>query len=127
MTFFRKLSTGYALYQSYRKYARWALLITFPYGWYKLNYYDKNEVKRKSFMRGLELSQKFKKYPVWDKYVEMLMVRQFSILFIAGNSFIKGLVSDNENQKGVDKELDQMKKSIIDDLKDDRKDLIKKP
>lgn len=104
------------MYKSYKKYTRIALLITLPYGWYKLTKSNKDDVRNKSFAKGLELSQKFKKYPVWDKYVEMLLIRQFSILFIACDSFINGMVSDNENQIHVADELAKMKTNIIEEL-----------
>ena len=34
-------------------------------------------------------------YPAWDLYVEPFIIRQFAILFTIGNSFIKGMTSDN--------------------------------
>jgi len=67
--------------------------------------YDHNYVKHTMFNHGLALSQKFKQYPAWDNYVEPLIVRQSAILFTAGNSFIKGMISDNKNKDDINTSL----------------------
>lgn len=85
---------------------------TSTYLWYKLSFIDQNNVKKNSFDIGFNLSQKFKPYPIWDKYIEPLFIKQFSIIFISGHSFLKGLISDNENKKQMDKYMNQMRKNI---------------
>lgn len=82
--------------------------------WRQIDNFDTDIYKKKAFNKGLQLSQKFKKYPSWDKYAEPLIVRQFGFIFSIGNSFIKGLISDNkgdnesilETIKGMKEQLD---------------------
>lgn len=89
--------------------------------WVKLSFLDKDNVKRKSFISGFNLSQKFKPYPVWDKYIEPLFIKQFSIIFISGHSFLSGLVSDNKNKKQINKYMNQMHDNISKEIKESTK------
>lgn len=50
--------------------------------------------------------------------VEPLLIRQCSIIFTAGNSFIKGMTSDNENKEEIKKELIELKQDICNELKE---------
>lgn len=91
-------------------------------GWSYLDNFDTDKYKTKAFNKGLELSQKFKKYSAWDNYAEPLIVRQFGFLFGVGNSFIKGLLSDNKDHNPViDETLNEMKNEIDQDLSEFKK------
>lgn len=70
-----------------------------------INNLDKEEWKEKSFYSGYNLSQKFKNYKSWDSFVEPFLIRQFAFFFGVTNSFIKGLISDNKDQKALDEEI----------------------
>jgi hypothetical protein len=86
-------------------------------GWSYIDNFDTDKTKKIAFNKGLALSQKFKKYSAWDKYAEPLIVRQFGFLFGVGNSFIKGLISDNNKpSEYIDETLNEMKKEIDEDL-----------
>ena len=63
--------------------------------WYYIGTRDKRQLKILWYNKGLNVSQKFKQYPAWDLYAEPFIIRQFAILFTIGNSFIKGMTSDN--------------------------------
>jgi len=95
------------------------ILITMPLVWYYLGTMDKKYVRDISFTSGLLFSQKYKKYPAWDNYVEPMLIRQFSILDCAAHSFIKGMISDNENKKSVNLAFDELKNDIKNDLFDE--------
>ena len=77
---------------------KWSAITSFVYGFYKLGYADKEEVKEYSFYRGLQISQKFKSVKAWDKYVEPMIIHRFGVMFGAGHSFLEGLISDNEDE-----------------------------
>lgn len=83
-------------------------------GWYYMSNIDRAHAKKISFEKGHKLSQRFKKYPSWDKYMEPFMVNQFAFLFGVGNSFIKGLISDNEPNQYIKESLDDLRKEISD-------------
>ncbi len=85
--------------------------------WSYIDNFDTDKYKKKAFDKGLALSQKFKKYDAWDKYMEPLIVRQFAFLFGVSNSFIKGLLSDNKQDNPIiDETLEEMKNEIDEDL-----------
>ena len=86
--------------------------IGLPMVWYKLGFYDVNTVKDSSFEAGLRMSQRFKKYPAWDRVVEPFVIKQGSIIFAAGHSFIKGMASDNPPSQHINKDIEQMNKEI---------------
>lgn len=89
------------------------LSVGLPVLWYKLGFYDVETVKDSSFAAGLKLSQRFKKYPAWDKVVEPFVIRRGAVLFAAGHSFIKGMASDNPPSQHINNELEQMDKEIV--------------
>lgn len=97
------------------KYGSYALV---PMVWYYLGTHDRELVKANMFNRGFNLSQRFKKYPFWDHAVEPLIVKQSSILFAAGNSFIKGMISDNDNSNELKDSLAIYKQEIEKELKE---------
>ena len=100
-----------------RRLLKAAPYVALALGWNYLDNFDTDKTKKIAFNKGLELSQKFKKYDAWDKYAEPLIVRQFAFLFGVGNSFIKGLISDNvKSNENIDETLIEMKKEIDDDL-----------
>lgn len=101
-----------------RKFIKYGSYAIAPIAWYYLGRHDRETVKRQMFNRGLNLSQRFKKYPAWDNYAEPLIINQASIIFTAGNSFIKGMISDNENSKEIIESIDIYKKDIEQDLKE---------
>lgn len=76
-------------YKWYYKYAVHAVT------WYMIGQIDKKYVGQYCYDKGLFLSQKFKKIPMWDRMMEPFIINQFGVIFIAGHSFIKGMVSDN--------------------------------
>jgi hypothetical protein len=84
--------------------------------WYYIGTRDKKLLKTTMYNKGYNLSQKFKLWPAWDIYAEPLIINQFSILFTAGNAFIKGLISDNENdiKSDIDKYVTEVKSELGD-------------
>ena len=87
-------------------------------GWNYIDNFDTDYYKKKAFNKGLQLSEKFKKYPSWDKYAEPLIVRQFGFIFSIGNSFIKGLISDNKDQDNdsIQETIKDMKNELDSDI-----------
>ena len=81
-----------------------------PFMWYYLGTCDKNDVRNISFSCGLYLSQKYKKYPMWDNVIEPAVIRQFAVLDCASHSFIKGMISDNEKNEKLELALEELKK-----------------
>lgn len=90
----------------------WTASMGLPILWYQLGLYNVDKVKDKSFAKGLRLSERFKKYPAWDKIVEPFIIRQSTVIFIAGHSFIEGLTSDNPPSQHIEKELQKMDTEI---------------
>jgi len=90
--------------------------IPFICTWYYIGAHEKKDINKYMFTSGYNLSQKFKRYSVWDNYVEPFLIKQFAILFSGGNSFIKGMISDNENNKDITNSVQQLKNDIIGDL-----------
>ena len=82
--------------------------------WYYLGTHDRKHLKKIWYVKGLNVSQKFKPYPAWDLYAEPFIINQFSILFAIGNSFIKGMTSDNST--GVSSNIDTYVKNIEEEL-----------
>ena len=91
-------------------------ILSIPYGWYKLSQMKKSYVKKKMYIKGYNLSQRFKMYSFWDKYLEPFLIRQSAILFIACHSFLEGMTSDNENKDDVKESFEQFKKDVEDEL-----------
>lgn len=88
-----------------------------PCLWYYIGTKDKTLTREKMYNTGVTVSTNFKKYPAWDMIAEPFLIRQFSVLFTAGNSFIEGLVSDNTtNATFIEHELAQLKKDIQEEL-----------
>ena len=92
-------------------------VIGIPMIWQKLGLYDLRNVRRKSYAAGLKTSQKFKNYPVWDKYGEPFLIKQTSIIFACGNSFIQGMISDNEDYDIIIQKVEEMRDDIVEELK----------
>lgn len=92
------------------------MTIGIPFIWHKLGLYDLRTVRKKSYSAGLKTSQMFKKYPMWDKYGEPFLIKQFSIIFASSNSFIQGMISDNENYDVVIKKVEEMRDDIKEEL-----------
>lgn len=97
------------------KHIKYFLYSVMPFIWYNIGTHDKKYTRIVMYNKGLALSQKFKRYPVWDAYVEIFAIRQFTILFTAGNAFIKGMVADNDDKINV--ELDKFNNDIEEELK----------
>ena len=87
-------------------------VVIFLFTWGFLNIFDRERIKDRAFLKGYNLSQRFKTYKGWDEIVEPMLIRQFAFLFGVSNSFIKGLISDNEPDKNLDDSLEQLKESI---------------
>jgi hypothetical protein len=82
-------------------------------GWYSIANLDRKEAKKNAYNKGYMLSQRFKNYPSWDKYVEPIVVNQFAFLFGVGNSFVKGLISDNDKPNpAIEESLDEIRNEI---------------
>jgi hypothetical protein len=92
------------------------LLLSLPIIWYYISIHDKETIKVNMHYRGLLFSQKFKKYPAFDKYLEPMIINQFAILFTAGNAFIHGMLADNKDQIEVKHELENFNKQISEEL-----------
>lgn len=92
------------------------LLLSLPIIWYYISTHDKQTIKTDMYCRGLLFSQKFKKYPAFDKYLEPMLINQFAILFTAGNAFIHGMLADNTDQLEVKQELENFNKQISEEL-----------
>ena len=102
---------------SYRKYILYGFgAIGLPLIWRSIGLYDINNVRKRSYALGLRTSQRFKKYPQWDKYVEPFIIKQSHVAFTSANSFIEGMVSDNENIDEIQQELDELRKKINEEL-----------
>ena len=80
-----------------------------------LNVIGESPAKRFAFRKGYRLSQHFQKYPGWNSVVEPLLIRQFAIIFGVSNSFIQGMLSDNEN---VQKDQELLKQSVMEQFED---------
>jgi len=95
-----------------------AILGSAVVGWIMIGRVDNSSsVKKYAFIKGYNLSQKFKKYGLWDSCLEPLIVKQSCIIFMFGNSFIKGMISDNdENQRNLI--MEKYKKIIEEELKE---------
>jgi len=96
-----------------------AVSVGAPVMWYKLGLYDVDDIRQKSFNAGAKFSKKFKPYSAWDRIAEPFIIKQSSVLFTAGHSFIEGMASDNENNS-IQKHLEQMDNEMIKEI--DRKD-----
>ena len=95
--------------------ARYALLGSLSLGgasWYQLGQQELKMIKTSAFDGGVKFSQNFRSWPVWDSIVEPILVKQFTILFGAGHSFILGMASDNEDQTAIQSQIRQMDQEI---------------
>ena len=101
---------------SYRKFLKYTSYVTIPITWYYIGTHERKYVKESMYDKGFNLSQKFKNYKMWDNFIEPILVKQFSILFAGGNSFIQGMISDNENKEIIKKSLSEYKKNIQEEL-----------
>lgn len=91
-------------------------MISTPFVWYYLGTLDKKHVRAISYNAGLLLSQKYKKYPTWDAYAEPMIIKQVSILDCVTHSFIKGMISDNDDKILVNLAFDELKEDVKHDL-----------
>lgn len=90
-------------------------------GWGCLNLFNKDKVKLSAYVKGRNLSQRFKNYKSWDTIVEPLIIRQFSFLFGVSNAFIKGLISDNKPDRNIEKSLEELNRETC-EISKDKKD-----
>ena len=67
--------------------------------WKTVDSLDKDTVKKIAFQKGFEISQKYKDYEVWENGIEPFLISQLHFITTVSNSFIKGLLSDNKNNK----------------------------
>ncbi len=100
------------------KHVKYFMYSISPLIWYYIGTHDKKYTRITMYNKGKILSHKFKKYPIWDAYVEPFAIRQFAILFTGGNAFIKGMISDNENTTEINLAMEQFKNDINEELKD---------
>ena len=103
-------------FKNYTKYAKYTLYASIPFMWYYIGTFDKQILRNDMYNRGRRLSQRFKPIKAWDKYVEPMIVRRFSIIFSGGNSFIKGLLSDNEKSEALKHTIAEYKHEIKEEL-----------
>lgn len=92
--------------------ARYSVYAGTAYVWYKLYQCDRKYVRTYMFNQGQNVSQKMKVIPYWDRYAEPFIIKEFGILFTAGNSFIKGLVSDNEDTESIKNSLEKYNSDV---------------
>ena len=97
-------------------YSSYSYIIVLPIMWYVLGMIDKEKAEKYMFNVGYLVSQKFKHLPHWDKYVEPIFIKQFSLLFVASNALLKGMISDNENVEQMTENLEQISSDIKNDL-----------
>ncbi|GAG58789.1 unnamed protein product [marine sediment metagenome] len=73
--------------------------------------FDKDKMKIIAYRKGYNVSQKFKHNPAWDNIAEPFIIRQFAFITEVSNSFIKGLISDNNSTEKLDetKEFESVK------------------
>jgi len=101
------------------KYSRFAKWVIIPIVWIKLCYSKKDNIKKYMHDKGLYVSHKFKGYKVWDSCIEPLFIKQCALLFTAGNSFLKGMISDNINQEEVQEEMEELYEYIQEEVEED--------
>ena len=94
------------------------LLIATPVALYSVGIIRKDKLRSSMFNAGFIVSQKFKKIPFWDKYVEPAFVKNFATLVIAGNALLEGMVSDNDEENNVVQDMEKMREDIKEDLKE---------
>jgi len=105
---FSWLSTAWSYIPTVMTYSKY-LAITVSVGtWIRMSFMDRRDVKQCMHQKGAKLSQKFQGYGVWDRFVEPWCIREFAVLFSAGNSFLKGMISDNVNQEEVQEGMEEM-------------------
>lgn len=93
-------------------------MIGFPLSWYALGLINKNKLRKIMFKIGKFISGRLKSFPNWDKYMEPILIRQITLLFIASYSLLQGMISDNsEDDKNIAMtELVSLKNEIMPDL-----------
>ena len=84
--------------------------------WHALSQCNKTQVRQYCYNKGLQLSQKFKLFRGWDYYIEPLIINQCAVIFVAGNAFIEGLVSDNEDKSQTNQQLDDFHQTIQEEI-----------
>lgn len=98
------------------------LLIATPVTLYSVGAIRKDKLRSSMFNAGFIVSQKFKKIPFWDKYVEPAFVKNFATFVIAGNALLEGMVSDNEvpddKANGIVNDMQKMREDIKQDLEE---------
>lgn len=77
--------------------------------WIGASRINKSAARDMAFQQGLSFSSKFRNVPGWDTIVEPCIIKQFGFLFSVGNSFMKGMISDNKTS------LDDELKNVIHD------------
>lgn len=94
-----------------------SLLISVPVVLYSVGMIRKDKLRRSMFNAGFIISQKFKKIPFWDKYIEPAFIKNFATFVVAGNALLEGMVSDNDQEDTVD-DMKKMRDDIKEDLKE---------
>ena len=92
------------------------VLVVTPLTLYSVGMIHKDRLKKSMFNAGFVVSQKFKKIPFWDKYIEPAFVKNFATFVIVGNALLEGMVSDNE-QDSADI-MQKMREEIQQDLEE---------
>lgn len=93
-------------------------IIGFPALWYALGLINKNKLRKIMFNIGEFISGRLKTFPNWDKYMEPILIRQITLLFIASYSLLQGMISDNsaDDKNIAMTELISLKNEIMPDL-----------
>ncbi|GAI97778.1 unnamed protein product, partial [marine sediment metagenome] len=94
------------------------LMIATPITLYSVGAIRKDKLRRSMFNAGFIVSQKFKKIPLWDKYIEPAFIKNFATLVIAGNALLEGMTSDNNEENSVVQDMEKMREDIKQDLKE---------
>ncbi len=89
-----------------------------PILWYSLGHLPKDDLRKVSYQSGLWVSQKYKKYPAWDRCIEPIIIRQLSVIDCISHSFVKGMISDNEKTL-----FEELTKELKNEIKEELNDL----
>ena len=99
----------------------YVLLVALPISWYSIGILNKDQVRKYMFYTGKYVSSKCSKIPYWEKCAEPLIIRQFAVIFTAGDALIEGMISDNKNKKEIGIVIEEFEKSILDDINENDK------
>lgn len=101
---------------NYWAFVKYGSYLSMLYLWYKLYKCDREYVRKYFFEKGKMISGKMKFTKYWDLYAEPFIIKEFGIIFTAGNSFIKGLVSDNDDTEKIISNIEVLTEQVKEEL-----------